>query len=197
MKMKMLALAFSTLVAQSAFAAGAVNVYSNRQDELIRSPSSSSSRRRLGSKVNGVCQRGLNERLEREGKLSPADLMLTVDISRLTELVDRDLVQPVDSKTLQENIPPSIAIRTTAGSALTTGCVPSTPAKERLGKLDTIRYEDLVKPEFKGKICTCSGKHEYNVALVSSMIAHHGMADTKTWLEGQGQPGAQAPGQRP
>ena len=42
--------------------------------------------------------------------------MLTVDISRLTELVDKDLVQPVDSKTLQENIPPSIAIRTTAGS---------------------------------------------------------------------------------
>ena len=57
-------------------------------------------------------------------------------------------------------------------------------SKERLGKLDTIRYEDLVKPEFKGKICTRSGKHEYNVALVSSMIAHHGMADTKTWLEG-------------
>ena len=48
---------------------------------------------------------GLNERLEREGKLSPADLMLTVDISRLTELVNKDLVQPVDSKTLQENIP--------------------------------------------------------------------------------------------
>ncbi len=32
---------------------------------------------------------GLNERLEREGKLSPADLMLTVDISRLTDLVDK------------------------------------------------------------------------------------------------------------
>ena len=116
MKMKMLALAFSTLVAQSAFAAQEVNVYSNRQDELIK-PIIQQFEKETGIKVNVVfAKEGLNERLEREGKLSPADLMLTVDISRLTELVDKDLVQPVDSKTLQENIPPSIAIRTTAGS---------------------------------------------------------------------------------
>ena len=36
MKMKMLALVFSSLIAQSAFAAAEVNVYSNRQDELIK-----------------------------------------------------------------------------------------------------------------------------------------------------------------
>ena len=36
MKMKMLALVFSSLIAQSAFAAAEVNVYSTRQDELIK-----------------------------------------------------------------------------------------------------------------------------------------------------------------
>lgn len=105
MKMKMLALAFSALAAQSALAAGEVNVYSNRQDELIK-PIIQQFEKESGIKVNVVfAKEGLNERLEREGKLSPADLMLTVDISRLTDLVDKGLVQPVDSKILQENIP--------------------------------------------------------------------------------------------
>jgi len=116
MKMKMLALAFSTLVAQSAFAAQEVNVYSNRQDELIK-PIIQQFEKETGIKVNVVfAKEGLNERLEREGKLSPADLMLTVDISRLTELVDKDLVQPVDSKTLQENIPSTPARSVLASS---------------------------------------------------------------------------------
>ena len=110
--------------------------------------------------------------------------MLTVDISRLTDLVEKDLVQPVDSKTLQENIPSIYRDPDNKWFALTTRVRAIYSSKDRLGKLDTISYEDLAKPEFKGKICTRSGKHEYNVALVSSMIAHHGMADAKTWLEG-------------
>nr|WP_237162705.1 ABC transporter substrate-binding protein [Shewanella halifaxensis] len=56
-------------------------------------------------------------------------------------------------------------------------------SKERLGKLD-INYEDLADPKYKGKICTRSGKHPYNVSLVASMIAHHGEQETKTWLQG-------------
>ncbi len=110
--------------------------------------------------------------------------MLTVDISRLTNLVDKGLVQPVESKILQENIPTIYRDPENRWFALTTRVRAIYSSKDRLGKLDTISYEDLAKPEFKGKICTRSGKHEYNVALVSSMIAHHGMAETKTWLEG-------------
>ncbi|MBL0667984.1 Fe(3+) ABC transporter substrate-binding protein [Aeromonas jandaei] len=184
MKMKMLALAFSALAAQSALAAGEVNVYSNRQDELIK-PIIQQFEKESGIKVNVVfAKEGLNERLEREGKLSPADLMLTTDISRLTDLVDKGLVQPVESKILQENIPASYRDPENRWFALTTRVRAIYSSKDRLGKLDTISYEDLAKPEFKGKICTRSGKHEYNVALVSSMIVHHGMAETKTWLEG-------------
>jgi len=56
-------------------------------------------------------------------------------------------------------------------------------AKDRLGP-QAISYEELADPKYKGKICTRSGKHPYNIALVASMIAHHGEADTKTWLQG-------------
>lgn len=115
MKMKMLALALSTLAAQSAFAAE-VNVYSTRQDELIK-PIIQQFEKETGIKVNVVfAKEGLNERLEREGKLSPADLMLTVDISRLTDLVNKDLVQPWTARPCRRISPPSIGIRRTAGS---------------------------------------------------------------------------------
>lgn len=184
MKKTLLAMAFTAISTPAALAAQQVNVYSSRQDELIK-PIIQQFEQESGIKVNVVfAKEGLNERLEREGKLSPADLMLTVDISRLTDLVDKGLVQPVDSKLLQENIPAAYRDPDNQWFALTTRVRAIYSSKERLGKLDTISYEDLVKPEFKGKICTRSGKHEYNVALVSSMIAHHGMADAKTWLEG-------------
>ena len=50
--------------------------------------------------------------------------------------------------------------------------------------LTTFKYEDLAKPEWKGKVRVRSGQHPYNVALTASYILHHGEADTKTWLEG-------------
>ena len=48
---------------------------------------------------------GLEERIEREGKFSPADVVLTSDMISLFELIDRDLVQAVDSKKIKGNIP--------------------------------------------------------------------------------------------
>jgi len=58
-------------------------------------------------------------------------------------------------------------------------------SRDRVGHLPTeFDYTDLAKPEWKGKICTRSGKHPYNISLVSSMIAHYGEAEAKTWLEG-------------
>ncbi|MBL0711508.1 MAG: extracellular solute-binding protein, partial [Colwellia sp.] len=37
--------------------------------------------------------------------------------------------------------------------------------------------------KYKGRICTRSGKHPYNVALVAAMIAEHGEVYTLNWLE--------------
>lgn len=183
MKKTLLALLLAA-TAPAAFAAAEVNVYSNRQDELIK-PIITQFEQESGIKVNLVFAKdGLTERLQREGKLTPADLMLTTDISRLTELVDKDLVQPVQSAVLEENIPAALRDPADRWFALTTRVRAIYSSKERLGKQDAIRYEDLAKPEYKGKICVRSGKNDYNVALVASMIAHHGQAEAKAWLEG-------------
>ena len=56
-------------------------------------------------------------------------------------------------------------------------------SKERV-KQDTITYEELADPKWKGKICTRPGQHAYNTALVASMIANKGEAFAETWLKG-------------
>ena len=45
-------------------------------------------------------------------------------------------------------------------------------------------YEGLADEKWRGRICTRSGTHEYNIALTSAMLAHHGEAYTRDWLTG-------------
>ncbi len=165
-------------------AAEEVNVYSARQAHLIE-PIVRQFTEQSGIKVNLVyAEDGLAERLKREGRLTPADLVLTVDISRLMELVDADLVQPVRSPSLEQAIPAQYRDPEGKWFALTTRVRGIYSSKERLGQLSSIRYEDLADTKYKGRICTRSGKHQYNVALVASMLAYQGEAKTRQWLEG-------------
>ena len=88
---------FTACLAATATASVAdeVNVYSYRQPFLIE-PLVEEFTRETGIPVNVIfADKGLTERLQREGRLSPADLVLTTDISRLMELVEKDLGQPV------------------------------------------------------------------------------------------------------
>ena len=174
----------SLLLGFQAQAAEEVNVYSARQAHLIE-PIVRQFTQQSGIKVNLVyAEDGLAERLKREGRLTPADLVLTVDISRLMELVDADLVQPVRSPSLEQAVPAQYRDPEGRWFALTTRVRAIYSSKDRLGQLSNIRYEDLADSKYKGRICTRSGKHQYNVALVASMLAHHGEAKTRQWLEG-------------
>ncbi|MGF1741095.1 Fe(3+) ABC transporter substrate-binding protein [Vibrio profundum] len=162
-----------------------VNVYSYRQPFLVK-PMFDKFTQESGIKVNvKFAKKGLAEKLIQEGEYSPADVILTVDISRLAELTDRNLVQPVDSEILEINIPAQYQDTKNLWFALTTRTRSVYSSRDRIGKLgQEFRYEDLASPQFNGRICTRSGKHPYNVSLVSAMIAHNGEAATKKWLEG-------------
>ena len=169
--------------ASAANAAENLTVYSYRQAFLV-GPILANFTKEPGIDVDVVfSKKGIAERMMREGRLSPADIVLTSDFSRLMELVDKNLVIPVDSELLKANIPAKYRSVEDNWYALTMRVRNIYSSKDRLGKLD-IDYEDLADPKYKGKICTRSGKHPYNISLVASMIAHHGEADTKTWLEG-------------
>jgi len=138
-----------------------------------------------GIEVNTVfAKKGLVERLKNEGKNSPADILLTSDFSNLSAAVAAEITQPVSSNTLEENIPAEFRDPDNLWFGLTNRARLIAVSKERIGDAAPSSYEDLAKPEFSGKICTRSGKHNYMVALTASVIAHAGADNAKDWLAG-------------
>ncbi|MDR9828419.1 Fe(3+) ABC transporter substrate-binding protein [Vibrio sp. FNV 38] len=172
-------------IAPSAMADGEVNVYSYRQPFLVE-PMFNEFTKETGIKVNVMfSKQGIAEKLAQEGEYSPADVLLTTDISRLAELTNKELVQAVDSDIIEQNVPAQYRDDENEWFALTLRTRNVYSSRDRVGKLGAdFNYADLANPEFKGKICTRQGKHPYNISLVSSMIAHHGEAEAKAWLEG-------------
>ncbi|MDP7152197.1 MAG: extracellular solute-binding protein, partial [Paracoccaceae bacterium] len=57
-------------------------------------------------------------------------------------------------------------------------------SKERVAEGEVTTYEDLADPKWKGRICTRSGTHAYNVALTSAILNYYGEDGAKDWLEG-------------
>src|SRR5690554_3584171 len=110
MRMKLAAAVAIALTAtpMAATADGEVNIYSYRQAYLL-APLLNAFTDETGIKTNVVfAKQGLAERLEREGRNSPADVVMTVDISRINELVEKDLVAGIESDTLEQNIPENL-----------------------------------------------------------------------------------------
>ncbi|UWQ06342.1 Fe(3+) ABC transporter substrate-binding protein [Aliiroseovarius crassostreae] len=177
------ALALTTALPVMA-SADEVNVYSYRQPELIQ-PLMDAFTKETGIDVNvAFLKKGMIERLEAEGKRSPADLVLTTDISRLNGVVEADLTQPVQSETLETNIPAEFRDPADQWFGLTSRARIVYASKDRVAEGDVTTYEDLADPKWKGRICTRSGTHSYTLALVSAYLKHHGEEATKTWLEG-------------
>lgn len=179
------ALALLALFAAGEVAAkDVVNIYSYRQNFLIE-PILAEFTKQTGIETKVVfAKKGLIEKLKQEGKFTPADLVLTSDFGAMLQLESEGLVQPIVSDKVTANIPAQYRDDEGNWVALTKRVRNVYSSKDRVGKLPELAYEDLASAQFKGKICMRSGKHPYNVGLVASMIAHHGEAETKTWLQG-------------
>lgn len=182
MKRALLALALCS-TALPAFA-DEVNIYSHRQPSLIQ-PLLDAFTAETGITTNvAFVEKGMVERLVAEGDRSPADLVLTVDIARLTQIVEAGVVQPVQSDVLEDNIPAAFRDKADLWFGLTARARIVYASKERVADGAVTTYEDLADPKWKGKICTRSGTNDYNIALLSAYIAHHGADAAKTWAEG-------------
>jgi iron(III) transport system substrate-binding protein len=170
---------------QAAFAAEApeVNVYSYRQPYLIE-PLFNDFTKKTGIKVNVIfAEKGLIERIAAEGRNSPADLLLTVDVGNLMQAKNADIGQPIKSEGLEAAIPEAYRDKDAIWWGLTRRARIVYASKERV-KDDVFTYEELADPKWRGKICVRSGQHVYNVALIASMIAAHGADWTENWLKG-------------
>lgn len=179
----LLALVATVTLAVPATAADEVNVYSYRQPSLVQ-PLFAGFTKETGIKVNVIfAKKGLIERMVQEGQNSPADVLLTVDIGRLTGAKAKGVTQALSSNAISGNIPANFRDKEGHWFGLTTRARVAYASKVRVSQ-NAISYEELADPKWRGKICVRSGKHVYNVALIASMIKHHGESKTKEWLQG-------------
>lgn len=175
------ALALATLATPAS--AQGVNLYTTREPGLIR-PLLEAFTASTGLKVSTVFVKdGLAERVAAEGARSPADVLMTVDFGNMIELIDKGVTQSVKSTVLEGAIPASLRDPNGHWYALSLRARIVYASKERV-KLDSMTYEDLADPKWKGKICVRSGQHPYNTALIGAFIARNGTAASETWLKG-------------
>lgn len=158
-----------------------VNVYSHRQPYLIE-PLLDAFTEKTGIKTKVLySDKGLAQRLKSEGRNSPADLVLTVDIARLSTYDRMGLLAETSSDVLEANIPAHLRSDDNTWFGLSKRSRIIVTSKERVPLGEIMRVEDLAKPEWNGRVCTRPGSHVYNRALMASLIAHHGEDEAKRW----------------
>ncbi len=160
-----------------------LNIYSARHyqtDEALYGAFT----RQTGIRINRIEARDdeLVERLRNEGANSPADVLITVDASRLAVVDDMGLFAPVSSPVLEERIPAHLRTDTWIAFSTRARVIVFNP---RLVNADQVQsYESLADPALKGLVCTRSGSHPYNLSLGAALINHIGADKTEQWARG-------------
>lgn len=168
------------LFSSVASASGEVNLYTTREPALMQ-PLLDAFVKDTGIKVNTVFVKdGLLERVRAEGARSPADVLMTVDIGNLVDLVDGGVTQSVQSGVLTAALP--VNLRDAGGHWFALSLRDRVLYVEKDLKLESFTYENLADPKWKGKVCTRAGQHPYNTALIAAKIAHDGLPAAEAWL---------------
>jgi len=182
-KMAIAGLALGGAIAPTLAQDETVNIYSYRQPELIE-PLLSAFEEETGIETQVISlSDGILERVQAEGANSPADVLLTVDIGRLSGFKEGDITQAVESETINQNIPSQYRDPDNNWFGLTMRGRVVYASKDRVEQ-DSITYAELADPKWEGLICTRSGQHVYNIALFASIVAHEGEDAALEWLEG-------------
>jgi iron(III) transport system substrate-binding protein len=179
------AVVLSSMISSALQAAEKVNIYSYRQPQLIN-PLLKAFTDKTGIETNVIfANAGLEDRIAAEGANSPADVLFTVDIGRLSEAKDRGITQPITAADVPElaNVPANFRDSEGHWAGLTLRGRVVYASKERV-KQDKFTLAELADPKWKGKICTRSGQHVYNISLIASVIAHKGEAAAEEWVKG-------------
>ena len=139
-----------------------------------------------GIKVRLIEAAGISliERLKREGKNSQADLILLVDAARITNAAKAGLLQSIDSKSLEKDVPIGLKDKKKEWYALTrrVRVMIANPKVVDINKIND--YTDLADPSLRGKVCLRNRKSPYNQSLVANQIVNKGELKTKAWLSG-------------
>lgn len=183
--MKHIALTLALALAGQHVAAETVTVYSARNDQLVR-PLFDAFTKETGIEVRTLTDKEgpLLEKLRAEDSNTPADLLLTVDAGNLWAAANAGLLQAVNSKQLQANIPAHLRDpqKQWFGLSVRARTMFYNTNKVQPEQLST--YEDLADPRWKGRLCLRTSKKVYNQSLVGMLMAEHGEAKTEQLVKG-------------
>ena len=168
-------------VSAPAFAQGEVNIYSYREPGLMQ-PLLDAFTAETGIKANVLyAGDGLLERVAAEGELSPVDVVTTVDIGNLVSAKAMGITQKITTPALAERLPAEFRDVDGHWAALSLRARVFYVSKDRVDAT-ALSYEDIAKPEWKGRLCTRPGDHVYNIGLIANRIAVWGLDKTRDWL---------------
>ena len=173
-----------TILAGVAQADGEVNLYSSRHydtDERLYSDFEDMT----GITINRI-EGGADEliaRMQAEGANSPADVLLTVDTSRLQRAKDAGVLQPIDSDVLEERIPANLqdADNQWFGFSQRARIIFYDKTNVENPPLD---YLSLADPAYKGMVCIRSSTNTYNQTLLAAIVQNHGEQVARDWAKG-------------
>ena len=126
----------------------------------------------------------LLERLKSEAAMSPADVLLIVDAARLWTAQQQGLFAPTKSPALEARIPASLRDPGGHWYGFSSRARVIVYNKATVNPADVPTYESLADPKNRGRVCTRSGGHPYNLSLVAAQIEHGGEAKTEAWARG-------------
>ena len=172
------------VISNGAALAESLGIYTHRQPFLLE-PILEAYTKKTGVEFQTVyAPKGLAARLKAEGERTEADLVLTVDISRIKELADTGLLAPLASDILNKHVPSYLRDANDRWTALSLRARIIAVSKERVGKQAITTIEDLASPKWQGRVCSRKGSHVYNRAVLASLIAHNGEEAAKNWTLG-------------
>jgi iron(III) transport system substrate-binding protein len=160
-------------------------VYTARKEHLIR-PLFESYTKQTGVNIKYITGKApvLLQRLKAEGRNTPADMLITVDAGNLWHAANEGVLQAVDSKVLDRNIPEHLRDPGNRwfGLSVRARTIVYNTAKVKPAELST--YENLAKPKWKGRLILRTSKKVYNQSLVAMLITEHGVDNTEQIVKG-------------
>lgn len=180
----LLATAACCVMAGDVLAAGELNLYSSRHydtDERLYSDFEE----QTGITINRIEGKAdeLIARMEAEGANSPADILLTVDTSRLERAKAAGVLQSVDSDVLEARIPTSLQDSDNQWFGFSQRARIIFYNKDEVSN-PPASYVDLADPAYEGMVCHRSSTNVYSQTLLSAVIENHGEAAAKDWAAG-------------
>ncbi len=184
LKPALLALSAAAALAQTAHADGVLNLYSSRHydtDERLYSDFEAATGITI-NRIEGNADE-LIARMQAEGRNSPADVLLTVDTSRLERAKAAGVLQSIDSAVLEDKVPANLQDADNQWFGFSQRARIIFYDKADLAE-PPMTYADLADPKYKGQVCIRSGTNVYMQTILAAIVTHEGEAAARDWAAG-------------